>query len=139
MLAFLLNQSDWDSTVIDPFEQTLPRTFADSSKRRVRLKGDDRAQVKRITAPFDSEMTKDFDLLIGLHSHGSNMKIIDSCRKYGKSFVLLPCCVIDEPIVVAPNINWFDSLVNYAKSKGFEVGIAELNFAGQNKIIYSKY
>jgi hypothetical protein len=138
VLAYLLNQSGYESTVIDPFDQVLPRAFKDISKKRTVLKGDDRAQVKRITAPFEIEMAKDFDLLIGLHTHGSNMKIIDAAQKYGISFVLLPCCVIDEPITVMPNVNWFDSLVDYAKSKGHAVGIAELNFAGQNRIMFSK-
>lgn len=158
LLAFLLNSSGWNVTVIDPFDQILPRTFVNFiarpgsknlDKKRTTLKPEERAQIKRINKPFEIEMAKDFDLLVGLHSHGSNMKIIGACAAtlvldgtgastHGKSFVLLPCCVIDEPVAIAPNINWFDSLVDYAKFRGFDVGISELNFAGQNKIIYSR-
>lgn len=51
-------------------------------------------------------------------------------------FVSLPCCVIHEPIVVKPNINWFDSLVAYAQSQGFDVQSDTINFKGQNRILY---
>jgi len=138
VLAFLLNNSGWGTTVIDPFNQLLPRTFKDLKKNRITLPLDKRSQLKIITKPFEEEMAKDFDLLIGLYSRGSNLKIINASKKYRKSFVLLPCCVVDEPITVIPNINWFDSLVDYAKSKGFNVQTADLNFKGQNQIIYVK-
>ncbi len=57
-----------------------------------------------ISEGLEKEMAKDFDLLIGLHAHGSNMKIIEAAAEYKKSFILMPCCVIDEPIVPQPNI-----------------------------------
>jgi hypothetical protein len=82
-------------------------------------------------------MAKDFDLLIGLHAHGSNLQIIDACKKYGKDFLLLPCCVIDEPLIKRPDVDWMESLIDYAKGKGFEVKRDELNFKGQNVLIYS--
>ena len=82
-------------------------------------------------------MASDYDMLIGLHAHGSNLKIIDSCCKYKKNFVLLPCCVIDEPIEIKPDINWLESLVKYAENKGFTVGRDTLGFKGQDVFIYS--
>ena len=95
-------------------------------------------QIPRIDAVFEKEMTKDFDLLIGLHAHGSNMKIIESAKEYNKNFVIFPCCVIDEPIEVKPNIDWFESLREYAEKLGHKTHIVELNFRGQNKGIYTK-
>src|SRR3989344_2633402 len=98
LLAYLLNQSGWNVTVIDPVMQRLPRTFKDLRKNRTTLTPGQRDQIRRESQPFTDSMAKDYELLIGLHAHGSNMKIIDACYKYGKKFALLPCCVIDEPI-----------------------------------------
>lgn len=137
LLAYLLNCSGWDVTVIDPVNQILPRTFKDLHKNRTTLTPDKRKDVKRIDKPFEIEMAKDFDLLIGLHTHGSNLKIIDACKEYNKKFVLLPCCVIGEPVEIKPGINWLESLVDYAQDKGFEVKREKLNFAGQDIIIFS--
>ena len=83
-------------------------------------------------------MAKDFDLFIGLHAHGSNMKIIEAAAEYKKDFILMPCCVIDEPITPQPNINWFDSLEEYANKLGLKTERFELNFRGQNKGFYSR-
>lgn len=138
LLAFLLNQSGWKVTVIDPVVQILPRTFKNLQKVRTTLSLDKRSQVERIDKPFDIDMASDYDMLIGLHAHGSNLKIIDACCKYKKNFVLLPCCVIDEPIEIKSDINWLESLVNYAENKGFTVGRDALGFKGQDTIIYSK-
>ncbi len=131
LLAYLLNQKGWDVTVIDPVNQPLPKKYKDlDSDKRLFIPKD--AKVKRISLPFEEEMTKDFDLLIGLHAHGSNMKIINSALKYGKDFVLFPCCVIDEPIEIKPNVNWFNSLKDYAKDKGSPIKDVKLNFVRQN-------
>ena len=93
--------------------------------------------IKRITEPFEIPMAKDFNLLIGLHAHGSNMKIIQAAKKYGTDFILLPCCVVDEPIIKQPGINWLESLIEYAQSLGFKVKTDKLNFAGQRTLIYA--
>ena len=82
-------------------------------------------------------MAEGFDLLVGLHAHGSNLQIINACKKYDRDFLLLPCCVIDEPLVKTPNVDWLKSLIHYAKEKGFEVKKNELNFKGQNILIYT--
>lgn len=138
LLAFLLNQSGWDVTVIDPFDQILPHKFKDLDKgKRVKLTPDEMKSVKRITEPFQKEMAKDFDLLIGLHAHGSNMKIIEAAKEFNKSFLLLPCCVIDEPIEKVQGIDWLESLVEYGQKQGFDVKRVKLNFKGQDIAIYS--
>lgn len=137
LLAYLLNQSSWIVTVIDPVHQTLPRTFKNLKKERTTLSSIQRGQVERVSQPFAEEMAKDYEMLIGLHAHGSNLKIIDACKKYGKRFVLLPCCVIDEPIEIKQGIDWMESVVEYAGSKGFEVGRDKLGFKGQDIVIYS--
>ena len=138
LLAYLLNKSGWNAVVIDPFNQELPRTFKDLTKTRTTLVKKERESVTRVTDKFKEEMAQDYNLLIGLHAHGSNMKIINACKKYGKDFVLLPCCVVGEPIIPQQGINWLDSLVDYAKQQGFDIGKAELNFKGQNIVIYNK-
>lgn len=136
LLAHLLNQSGWDVTVIDPAHQSLPPKYKDILQDK-RILIDNRDSVNRIDKPFDEEMTKDFDLMIGLHAHGSNIKIIESCNKYKKNFVLFPCCVIDEPIEIRSNINWFDSLENYGKELGMPVERVTLNFVRQSTGIYT--
>ena len=137
LLAYLLNRSGWEVTVIDPGSQILPRTFKDLHRIRTTLTPNQRKDILRIDKPFEKEMAREFDVLIGLHAHGSNLKIIDSCSEYGKKFVLLPCCVIDEPIKIKPGIDWLESLVDYAQDEGFEVGRDKLNFAGQDTVIFS--
>jgi hypothetical protein len=137
LLSYLLNQSGWKVTVIDPVYQVLPRTFKNLQRERTTLTLDKRNQLDRISLPFSEDMTPDYDLLIGLHAHGSNLKIIDACQKYKKKFVLLPCCVIDEPVEIKSGIDWLESLILYAENKDFEVGRDKLGFKGQDTIIYS--
>ena len=137
LLAYLLNRSGWEVSVIDPVPQILPRTFKDLHKVRTTLTSNQRGVILRRDKPFENEMAKEFDLLIGLHAHGSSLKIIDACREYGKKFVLSPCCVIDEPIEIKPGIDWLESLVDYARNKGFDMGKDKLNFAGQDTVIFS--
>lgn len=137
LLTFLLNQSNFQSVVIDPYDQSLPKKFKDLNKQKHKIT--DEQSVPRIDKNFEKEMAKDFDLLIGLHAHGSNMKIIEAAAEYKKDFILMPCCVIDEPITPKPNINWFDSLEEYANNLGLETERFELNFRGQNVGFYSKH
>lgn len=136
LLAYLLNQDDFQSVIIDPYNQTLPKKYKDLGKQKFRIP--EELSVPRIDKVFEKEMAKDFDLLVGLHAHGSNMKIIEAAAEYKKSFILMPCCVIDEPIVPQPNINWLDSLEEYANKLGIETERFELNFRGQNIGFYSK-
>lgn len=137
LLTYLLSQSGFDVTVIDPLDLPLPPRFKNLNKNRIKLKPEKRLFSKKVAKPFEEEMAKDFDLLIGMHAHGSNMKIINACKKYGKDFLLLPCCVIDEPIIPQPGINWLTSLIDYAMKLGFEVKHDKLNFKGQNVLIYT--
>lgn len=126
LLAYLLNQQGWDVTVIDPVNQNLPPKYKDLTQNK-RILLPDTAKVTRIDLPFEEEMSKDFDLLIGLHAHGSNIKIINSAAKYHKDFVLFPCCVIDEPIEIRSRVNWMDSLEEYAKNLGDKLGCVLLH------------
>lgn len=138
LLSYLLIRKGFESVVIDPFHQILPYKFKDiSTGQRIKLNEDEMQSIPRISAPFEIEMAKDFDLLVGLHAHGSNMKIIDAAKKYDKKFIILPCCVIDEPIVKQPGINWINSLIEYSNSVGHNTNTATLNFAGQNKLIFN--
>lgn len=135
LLCYLLNKSGWKSTVIDPEFQKLPVKYKDMNKKRFRIKEDQ--TVPYIVEKFEKEMTKDYDLMIGLHVHGSCMKIIESCVEYKKDFLILPCCVIDEPIEKLPDINWRESLVTYAKSLGIEVKTVKFGFMGKDIALYT--
>jgi hypothetical protein len=136
LLAYLLNQEGWQATVIDPEYQELPTKYKDPfTKKRVKISREEK--VERITSPFEEELGKDFDLLIGLHSHGSNIKIINAAKKYNKDFFLIPCCVIDEPITKMPDINWRESLIEYATSLGLTVKEVKLGFMGKDTALYT--
>lgn len=135
VLSYLLQKEGWDVTVIDPEYQELPLKYTDLNKKRIKIPLEEK--VKRITAPFTYEMVKDYDLLIGLHAHGVNMNIIKGCAEFNKEFILLPCCVIDEPIEKQPDINWRESLYDYALSLGLPVKKVQFNFMGKNIAIYT--
>jgi uncharacterized protein YihD (DUF1040 family) len=138
LLSLLLNKNGWKATVVDPAITDYLTKYKDfETGKRVLLKENEIESFKRITGIFKEEMARDYDLLIGLHAHGSNLQIINACKKYNKDFILLPCCVIDEPLVKKPDINWLESLIDYAKEKGFDVKRDELNFKGQNILIYT--
>lgn len=135
LLSYFLNQAGFQATVIDPFDQPLPTKYKDIVTDKRVLIGSEQT-VPRITADYEKDMAKDFDLLISLHAHGCNMMIIDGAAEYGKKFILLPCCVIDEPIEVQKNVNRFESLDIYAKHLGHDTKRATLNFKGQAEMVY---
>lgn len=139
LLSFLLNKNGWQTTIVDPVDENVYLTkYKDIlTGKRVLLSQQDVAGIPRIKGLFKAEMAKNYDLLIGLHAHGSNLQIINACKKYHKDFLLLPCCVIDEPLVKKPGINWLRSLIDYAANQGFTVKQDALNFKGQNVLIYS--
>lgn len=136
-LAYLLQQSGWEVVTIDPEYQLLPEKYKTFQKEKIKIKGEERESVMRITDRFAEEMVKDFDWIIGMHLHGANMQIIKACAEEGKDFLLFPCCVIDEPIEKQHGINWRDSLIEYAESLGHEVKTVQLNFKGRNIGIYT--
>ena len=138
LLAYLLRQDGWQFKVVDP-ERTLPlKKYKDEVLgKRVKLAESDWKNIDWIEDVFKLQMAKDFDLLVSLHGHGVNMKIIEACAQYGCDFVLVPCCVIDEPIIKKPAVDWFDSLNKYAASLGIETETAKLNFKGKNRILFS--
>jgi hypothetical protein len=131
LLAHLLIQSGWRATVIDPVAQGLPDKYKDIV-RGTRVKIDPAARVPNIPAEFDPRHAKGFDLLIGMHAHGCNVKIIEAAAEYGCAFVLFPCCVIDEPFYPPLGVHWLESLANYAVQHGHTIRPFRLNFKGQN-------
>lgn len=139
LLSYLLNRNGWLATVVDPIDENVYLTkYKDiPTGKRVLLSKKDVADIPRIKGVFKAEMAQNYDLLIGLHAHGSNLQIINACKKYHKDFLLLPCCVIDEPLIKKPGINWLQSLIDCAKNLGFTVKQDTLNFKGQNVLIYS--
>ena len=139
LLALLLNNSGWKCEVIDPCQMSYITKYKNLDiNKQIKVDKKECLLIPRRKRHFEAEMAKDYEILIGLHAHGSNMKIIDACKMYGKKFVLLPCCVVGEPIEIKPNIDWLKSLIQYSNEQGFDVGEAELNFKGQNKIIFSR-
>ncbi len=135
LLAYLLNLRGWDVTVVDPVDQPLPPKYKDISMDK-RILIPSTARVSRITAPFEEEMASDFDLLIGLHAHGSNIKILNVAANLKKDFLILPCCVIDEPIEVKGGINWMNSLEKYAINLDLPVKRHTFNFVRQSTALY---
>ncbi len=131
LLSFLLIQSGWEATAIDPFEQPLPGKYKDLLLgSRVKIPVD--MKIPYLQAEFQPEMAQPFDLLVGMHAHGCNVKIIDAAAAYGCGFVIFPCCVIDEPFYPPLGVHWLESLANYAVKNGQEVYPFRLNFKGQN-------
>ncbi|MCI0579405.1 MAG: hypothetical protein L0332_34325 [Chloroflexi bacterium] len=136
LLTYLLRESGWDATVIDPENQALLHKHKDiiTGKRAIIPF---EANVPRIDGQFEPSMAENFDLLIGLHAHGCNIKIIDAATKYNTGFLLLPCCIIDEPLYPVRGISWVESLADYAIQKGHLIDPLRLNFKGQNIGFYS--
>jgi len=131
LLAYLLQKSGWEATVIDPVDQALPEKYKDlSSGARVKIKPGE--AVKRLGVEFESEQADGFDLLIGMHAHACNVKIIDAAARFGCGFVLFPCCVIGEPFYPPLGVHWLESLADYALRKGRPIQPIRLNFKGQN-------
>src|SRR5262249_19853563 len=126
LLSYLLQQRGFVSTVVDPVEQSLPDKYRDlSSARQVKIPST--ATVPRVTAEFSTEMGRRFDLLVALHAHGVNWKILDAVKEYGVSCVILPCCVIGEPSPPPPGVDWFSWLVEHAKDQGLSVSFFLVN------------
>lgn len=135
LLSFLLQQSGWTATVIDPVEQALPSKYKDLSlNRRVKIAPTD--TVPRLTQAFAPELAAPFDLLVSMHAHGCNIQLIDVAAANQKKVILLPCCIIDEPLLPAPGQHWLTCLVDYALAKNLVVEPFRLNFRGQNIGLY---
>jgi len=135
LVTYLLNKAGWQSTVIDPEYQELPTKYRELDKTRVKIEEEEK--VPHINKPFTPEMAENFDLLIGLHAHGVMRYIIEASAKYNKDFIILPCCVIDEPIVKQRDINWRESLFDYANELGLPVKKVQFNFMGKNIALYT--
>jgi hypothetical protein len=131
LLTYLLQQSGWEVAVIDPVNQSLPDKYKDiATGQRVRIAPTER--VQRIDREFEAKLARDFDLLVGMHAHGCNVKVIDAAAELGCGFVLFPCCVIDEPFYPPLGVHWLESLADYALRQGHTVYPFRLNFKGQN-------
>lgn len=136
LLAYLLQQDGWDATVIDPVNQDLPTKYKDLSTNK-QVKIEPTTRVPRITSNFEPEMAQQFDLLVAMHAHGCNIQLIHAAANYHCDLILLPCCVIDEPILPPPGIHWIKWLLSYVMAQGFTVTPFQLNFKGQNIGLYA--
>jgi hypothetical protein len=135
LLTYLLRSSGWPATVIDPVQQGLPTKFKDvATDKQIRLAAT--GTVPRINQSFDPVMAHDFDLLVALHAHGCNIQLIDAAARFDRRFIILPCCIIDEPIYPPAGVHWLQCLVDYAVRLGFTVEPFRLNFKGQNIGLY---
>ncbi len=131
LLAYLLRQRGYTAWVIEPEFQDLPDKYKNlSTNKRVKIPPGE--TVPRISENFEVEHARDFDLLIGLHAHGSNLKMLEAAARYQVSCILLPCCVIGEPATPTPGESWFKWLVHKAEEDGLGVEYFWLNFKGQN-------
>lgn len=135
LLAYLLQQSGWDTAVIDPLYQPLPEKYKDiSSRQRVKIAAN--MGVSHLGQPFVKAMGEQFDLLIGMHAHGCNMAIIEAAAEFGCGFILFPCCVIGEPFIPPVGVDWLEYVADFAVGKGLAVIPFRLNFKGQNIGLY---
>lgn len=135
LLTYLLQKSGWTATVIDPFDQRLPSKYKDiHANKQIQIPSTE--CVARINQPFTATMANDFDLLIALHAHGCNIQLLNAAAAYGRRLLLLPCCIIQEPLCPPPGVHWIQSVVDYALQKGFIVQPFRLNFKGQNIGLY---
>ena len=131
LLSYLLRQRGYAGCVIEPSIQELPDKYKNlSTGKRIKISRD--ATVPRISENFEVEHAENFDLLIGLHAHGSNLKMLEAAARYQKPCVLMPCCVIGEPTTPIPGESWFKWLVMKAEDAGLGVEYFFLNFKGQN-------
>ncbi|MCC6605348.1 MAG: hypothetical protein IT327_19225 [Anaerolineae bacterium] len=140
LLAYLLQQSGWDATVIDPVAQALPDKYKDLTLNR-RVKIGAAETVPHLSQPFAPAMAEQFDLLVSMHAHGCNVQLIDvaaagAVAGTGQKVILLPCCIIQEPLLPAPGQHWIACLVDYALAKNLTVEPFRLNFRGQNIGLY---
>ena len=135
LLAHLLQESGWETAVIDPIYQSLPHKYKDITRNK-RIKITATTQVPHRNQPFIWDMGQQFELLIGMHAHSCNIAIIEAALNFGCGFVLFPCCVIDEPFLPPAGISWLEWLADYAVSKGLIVTPFRLNFKGQNIGLY---
>lgn len=135
LLALLLQESGWETAVIDPIHQNLPDKYKDiGSNQRVKVAAT--TQVRHWNKPFEAAMGDSFDLLIGMHAHGCNIAIVEAAAAFGCGFVLFPCCVIDEPFYPPIGVDWLEYVADYAVGKGIAVTPFRLNFKGQNIGLY---
>lgn len=137
LLAYLLQESGWAATVVDPVYQSLPDKYKDlSSNRQVHLLADQ--SVPHRNQGFALDMAQEFDLLVALHAHGCNVQLLDAAATSSCAVILLPCCLIHEPLIPAPGVSWIQCVVDYATEKGLHVQPFRLNFKGQNIGIYAR-
>jgi hypothetical protein len=135
LLTYLLRQSGWPAIVIDPIPQALPAKYKDlAMNKQTRLAATE--TVPHINQEFDATMAQDFDLLVALHAHGCNIQLIDAAAQFGRRFIILPCCIIHEPIYPPIGVHWLQCVVDYATHTGFTVEPFRLNFKGQNIGLY---
>ncbi len=137
LISYLLGPAGYEATVIDPISQALPTKYKDLvTNRQVRIAATE--TVARRDERFSSEMAADFDLLLGMHAHGCNIQIIDAAKRYRRDFLLLPCCIIDEPLRPTPGTHWLQCVADYARAEGFTLEPFRLNFKGQNIGLYAR-
>lgn len=131
LLAWLLQQDGWQASVIDPTYQTLPKKYKDiRQNKQIKLTESD--CVPFLLQPYSKTLGRQFDLLVGMHAHGCNAAIMETAVETGCGFVLLPCCVIDEPFCPRTGYEWLEAVASYANDLKLDTYPFKLNFKGQN-------
>lgn len=131
VLAHLLNGVGFDCTVIDPRRQDLPRKVRPLEEGPA-LPTRPASPPRYLQRPFAASMGTAFDLVVGMHAHGSNLEILRGVGEHGYRAVLMPCCVIDEPSLPPPGESWFMWLVGRGEALGLHRTYFQLPFRGQN-------
>ncbi|MCZ6852532.1 MAG: hypothetical protein O7G86_01325 [Gammaproteobacteria bacterium] len=131
LLTYLLRLRGYAACVVEPESQVLPGKYKDlNTNKRVKIPQGE--SVPRIAENFEVEIAEHFDLMVGLHAHGSNLKMLEAAARFKKPCVLMPCCVIGESSTPTPGESWFKWLVHMAEEAGLGVEYFCLNFKGQN-------
>ena len=131
LLTYLLRLRGYAACVVEPEFQVLPGKYKDLNTNK-RVKIPQTESVPRISDNFEVELAENFDLIVGLHAHGANLKMLEAAGRFGKPCVLMPCCVIGESATPTPGESWFKWLVHMAEEAGLGVEYFCLNFKGQN-------
>jgi hypothetical protein len=135
LLTYLLRESGWPATVVDPEPQALPAKYTDpATGRTVRIPAT--ASVPQIAAPFRPELAQQFDLLVALHAHGCTIEVLRAAARFRRQAIVMPCCIVGEPLLPPPGVHWLQCVAEAAVDLGLHVTVFRLNFKGQSIGLY---
>ncbi len=94
------------------------------------------AAVPQIAEAFRPELARRFDLLVALHAHGCTIEVLKAAARFRRQAIVMPCCIIDEPLLPPPGVHWLQCVAEEAVGLGLQVTVFRLNFKGQSIGLY---